>query len=103
MRKGWKVENFSYIQALDSSKGLFNIFRDHIQPKFAPSQSADPSESREKYAGTGLWIPRICWRESSKTRRFTRMSYACVSKMVLMASDIEAATILIESIQVLSH
>jgi hypothetical protein len=31
------------------------------------------------------------------------MSYVCVSKMVLMASDIEAATILIESIQVLSH
>ncbi|KAL3457958.1 hypothetical protein BJX64DRAFT_302290 [Aspergillus heterothallicus] len=43
MRKGWEVGNFWFFQALDSPKGLFNIFRDHIQPRFAPSQSADPS------------------------------------------------------------
>ncbi|KAJ5198289.1 uncharacterized protein N7498_007406 [Penicillium cinerascens] len=42
MRKGWKIGKFWYFQALDSPKGLFNIFRDHIQPKFAASQSADP-------------------------------------------------------------
>lgn len=44
MRKGWKIGNFWFFQALDSPKGLFNIFRDHIQPKFAASQSADPSD-----------------------------------------------------------
>ncbi|KAJ6151646.1 hypothetical protein N7470_007243 [Penicillium chermesinum] len=44
MRKGWQVGSFWFFQALDSPKGLFNIFRDHIQPRFAPSQSADPSD-----------------------------------------------------------
>lgn len=44
MRKGWKVGSFWFFQALDSPKGLFNIFRDHIQPKFAPPQSADPAD-----------------------------------------------------------
>jgi hypothetical protein len=44
MRKGWEVGNFWFFQALDSPRGLFNIFRDHIQPKFASSQSADPSD-----------------------------------------------------------
>ncbi|KAJ5570569.1 uncharacterized protein N7459_009999, partial [Penicillium hispanicum] len=44
MRNGWKIGNFWYFQALDSLKGLFNIFCDHIQPRFAASHSADPSE-----------------------------------------------------------
>jgi hypothetical protein len=41
MRKGWKIGNFWYFQALDSPKGLYNIFRDHIQPIFALSHNAD--------------------------------------------------------------
>jgi hypothetical protein len=41
MRKGWKIGNFWYFQALDSPKGLYNIFRDHIQPTFAPSHNVD--------------------------------------------------------------
>jgi len=44
MRKGWKIGNFWYFHALDSPKGLFNLFRDHIQPRFAASQSDDPSD-----------------------------------------------------------
>lgn len=44
MRKGWRVGDFWYFQALDSPKGLFNILRDHKQPRFAESQSADPSD-----------------------------------------------------------
>lgn len=44
MRKGWKIGNFWYFQALDSPKGLFNIFRDHIQPIFSASQSEHPAE-----------------------------------------------------------
>ncbi|RAH47954.1 uncharacterized protein BO95DRAFT_512836 [Aspergillus brunneoviolaceus CBS 621.78] len=43
MRRGWGVGNFWYFHALDSAKGLFNIFRDHIQPRFSASQSADPT------------------------------------------------------------
>lgn len=41
MRSGWKTGNFWYFQALDSPKGLYNIFRDHIQPIFAPSHDGD--------------------------------------------------------------
>ncbi|KAJ5131329.1 uncharacterized protein N7515_007368 [Penicillium bovifimosum] len=43
-RKGWKVGNFWFFHALDSTKGLFNLFQDHIQPKFAPSQVDHPSD-----------------------------------------------------------
>ncbi|RAK75906.1 uncharacterized protein BO72DRAFT_478467 [Aspergillus fijiensis CBS 313.89] len=43
MRRGWGVGNFWYFHALDSPKGLFNIFRDHIQPRFSASQSDDPT------------------------------------------------------------
>ncbi|KAJ8059608.1 hypothetical protein OCU04_011263 [Sclerotinia nivalis] len=45
-RKGWKIGNLWYFQALDSSKGLYNIFLDHIQPIFAPSHNIDPDFSR---------------------------------------------------------
>ena len=41
MRRGWEIGNFWYFQALDSPKGLYNIFRDHIQPIFAPSHNVD--------------------------------------------------------------
>lgn len=41
MRKGWEMGNFWYFQALDSPKSLYNIFRDHIQPRFTGAQSAD--------------------------------------------------------------
>ncbi|CAD6445326.1 d571664c-5b90-4b14-a3af-6e38a8324e15-CDS [Sclerotinia trifoliorum] len=41
MSKGWKIGNFWYFQALDSPKGLYNIFRDHIQSIFAPSHNTD--------------------------------------------------------------
>ncbi|KAJ5566787.1 hypothetical protein N7535_006093 [Penicillium sp. DV-2018c] len=44
MSKGWKVGNFWFFHALDSPKGLYNLFRDHIQPIFAPSQSDQPLE-----------------------------------------------------------
>lgn len=44
MRRGWEVGNLWFFQALDSPKGLLNIFSDHLQPRFAPSQSDDPSD-----------------------------------------------------------
>ncbi|TAQ85261.1 hypothetical protein B7494_g6423 [Chlorociboria aeruginascens] len=36
MRKGLEIGRFWYFQALDSPKGLYNIFRHHIQPIYAP-------------------------------------------------------------------
>ncbi|OJK01949.1 hypothetical protein ASPACDRAFT_50737 [Aspergillus aculeatus ATCC 16872] len=44
MRRGWGVGNFWYFHALNSPKGLFNIFRGSIQPRFAASQSANPTD-----------------------------------------------------------
>lgn len=44
MRKGWKIGNFWYFYALDCPKGLFHLFRDHIQPRFAPSQRDNLSD-----------------------------------------------------------
>ncbi|KAK2865300.1 hypothetical protein FQN49_003716 [Arthroderma sp. PD_2] len=37
MRRGLRTGTFWYLQALDSPKGLFNIFRDHIQQSFTSS------------------------------------------------------------------
>ncbi len=34
MRRGWKIGNFWYFHALKSPKGLFNLFRQHVQPIF---------------------------------------------------------------------
>jgi Phosphotransferase enzyme family len=34
---GWKIGNFWYFHALDSPKGIYNLFLQHIQPRFAPS------------------------------------------------------------------
>jgi hypothetical protein len=34
MRKSWEIGSFWYFHALDSPKGLFNLFRVHIQPLF---------------------------------------------------------------------
>lgn len=34
MRKGWKIGNFWYFEALQSPKGLYNLFRRNMQPMF---------------------------------------------------------------------
>jgi hypothetical protein len=35
MRKGWEIGNFWYFHALETPKGLYNIFQEHIQPRFS--------------------------------------------------------------------
>ncbi|KAJ0419620.1 hypothetical protein BJY00DRAFT_302025 [Aspergillus carlsbadensis] len=40
MRKGWEIGSFWYFHALETPKGLYNIFLDHIQPKFAKLDNA---------------------------------------------------------------
>jgi len=39
MRAGWKIGNFWYFHALDSPKGIYNLFLQHIQPGFAASHN----------------------------------------------------------------
>lgn len=40
MRKGWAIGNFWYFQSLNNPRGLYNIFLQHIQPKFGDSRGA---------------------------------------------------------------
>lgn len=46
IRAGWKIGNFWYFEALNSPKGLYNIFRSHIQLIFASSHNVDPEFPR---------------------------------------------------------
>lgn len=56
MRNGWQVGNFWYFHALDSPKGLFNLFSQHIYPLFAPS-----SQSKDHFARvvSDFWAPDV--------------------------------------------
>ncbi|GKZ37354.1 hypothetical protein AbraIFM66950_008844 [Aspergillus brasiliensis] len=40
MRRGWEDGSFWYFHALESPKGLYNIFLDHIQPRFSKLDDA---------------------------------------------------------------
>ncbi|KAL3455738.1 hypothetical protein BJX64DRAFT_281883 [Aspergillus heterothallicus] len=40
MRKGWEIGNFWYFHALETHKGLYNIFLEHIQPMFSKLDDA---------------------------------------------------------------
>lgn len=35
MKRGWTIGNFWYLHALESPRGLYNLFLDHIQPRYA--------------------------------------------------------------------
>lgn len=56
MRNGWKIGNFWYFHALDSPKGLFNLFSQHIYPLFAP-----PTQSKDDFARvvSAFWAPDV--------------------------------------------
>lgn len=56
MRNGWQIGNFWYFHALDSPKGLFNLFSQHIYPLFAPS-----SQSKDDFARvvSNFWAPDV--------------------------------------------
>ncbi|OGE46469.1 hypothetical protein PENARI_c242G12223, partial [Penicillium arizonense] len=56
MRNGWQVGNFWYFHALDSPKGLFNLFRQHIYPIFAPSRQVVSDFSR---VISDFWAPDV--------------------------------------------
>ncbi|KAJ5515609.1 hypothetical protein N7527_007169 [Penicillium freii] len=56
MRNGWQIGNFWYFHALDSPKGLFNLFSQHICPLFGPS-----SQSKDDFARvvSNFWAPDV--------------------------------------------
>lgn len=41
MKRSWKLGSFWYFSALDTTKGLYNLFHDHIQPIFTTSCGTD--------------------------------------------------------------
>lgn len=51
MRKGWQTGSFWYFQALNSPKGLFSLFHQHIHPIFvaAPHISSEFSRIVSNY------------------------------------------------------
>ena len=56
MRNGWQVGRFWYFHALDTPKGLFNLFSQHIYPLFASS-----SQSKDDFARvvSDFWAPDV--------------------------------------------
>lgn len=46
MRGGWQIGNFWYFQALDSPKGLFNLFHQHIHPIFVSAHNVSSELSQ---------------------------------------------------------
>ncbi|KAJ6188521.1 hypothetical protein N7519_003429 [Penicillium mononematosum] len=56
MRNDWQVGNFWYFHALDSPKGLFNLFSQRIYPLFAPSY-----QSKDDFARvvSDFWAPDV--------------------------------------------
>ena len=56
MRNGWRVGNFWYFHALDSPKGLFNLFSQHIYPLFA-----SPCQSKDNFVRvvSDFWAPDV--------------------------------------------
>lgn len=56
MRHGWQVGKFWYFHALDSPKGLFNLFGQHIHPIFTASQQVGLEFSR---VVSDFWAPNV--------------------------------------------
>lgn len=56
MRNGWQVGNFWYFHALDSPKGLFNLFRQHVYPIFAHSDRVTSDFPR---VVSDFWAPDV--------------------------------------------
>jgi hypothetical protein len=56
MRNGLQIGNFWYFHALDSPKGLFNLFSQHIYPRFA-----SPCQSKDDFARvvSDFWAPDV--------------------------------------------
>lgn len=56
MRNGWKTGSFWYFHALESPKGLFNLFRQHVYPAFVPSRQVASDFSE---VVSDFWAPNV--------------------------------------------
>lgn len=56
VRSGWQGGNFWYFHALESPKGLFNLFHQHVYPIFAPSRQVGSDFSRVM---SDFWAPNV--------------------------------------------
>ncbi|GAB1209181.1 hypothetical protein APSETT445_007949 [Aspergillus pseudonomiae] len=57
MRKGLETGNFWYFHALETPKGLYNIFLEHIQPRFSKLNDTGMVESERTISP--YWTPDI--------------------------------------------
>ncbi|GLA85676.1 hypothetical protein AtubIFM56815_009917 [Aspergillus tubingensis] len=57
MKKGWGIGSFWYFHALETPKGLYNIFLDHIQPRFLKVDDAKMVEFERTISP--YWTPDV--------------------------------------------
>ncbi|BCR96230.1 uncharacterized protein AKAW2_21169A [Aspergillus luchuensis] len=57
MRRGWATGSFWYFHALETPKGLYNIFLDHIQPRYSKLDDAGMVEFERTVSP--YWTPDI--------------------------------------------
>ncbi|KAJ5986545.1 hypothetical protein N7451_010910 [Penicillium sp. IBT 35674x] len=65
MKSSWQTGQFWYFHALDSPKGLFNLFGQHIYPVFTRSHQVVPDFSR---VVSDFWAPDVEEVISTKLR-----------------------------------
>jgi hypothetical protein len=56
MRKGWELGSYWYLSALDSPKGLYNLYLTHIRRRFAKPEDSNTEFDRSvsAYWSTGV-------------------------------------------------
>ncbi|RDW68765.1 uncharacterized protein DSM5745_08525 [Aspergillus mulundensis] len=57
MRRGWEIGSFWYFHALETPKGLYNIFLEHIQPRFAKLDDAGMVQFEQTVSP--YWAPDV--------------------------------------------
>ena len=59
MRRGWENGRFWYFSALESPRGLLNIFTQHIRPLFASSCNGEEQDDETLYRSLSFyWSPK---------------------------------------------
>lgn len=74
LKRGWEMGTFWYSLALESPTGLFALFYDHIQPRFAKGHLNDPGFF-ESIRVIGLSNLLSSWRQRSTRKRTMTCGY----------------------------
>lgn len=83
MRKGWQTGSFWYFLALNSPKGLFNLFHQHIHPIFDSSHSVSSELPRivSKYWAVDMEeVIDAKLRDKEKYEKTLRQRFACANE-----------------------